>query len=873
MAQLKDTTVLGSLRATDTLFSTTSQFQILRAPTSSGGTTYGPGSDKQILQSNGTSVYWSSITPSISITAGTNSAAPKVNLTVGGVSGNAQSITTATTNVYGVTKLTNSFTSTDENLAVTGKAINAALQTLDSTLPSGSGANKTLTGLTITDGKIESATFKDILIDPSQISGAVPVRLGGTGTTTLTNGAVLIGNGTSSVNTRAITNNTSATAVTASTNIITANTLYYHTGNSNIKTVGTISSGTWKGTAIAAAYIGEHSTDKLTSGTLGTGRGGTGIDTYTLGDILYSSAANTLSKLSGNTTTTRKFLRSVATTSGTATAPVWDTLTKTDVGLGNVENVSAVAKSGDTMTGSLLIDNTSLQRRIQLSADSINLQYYGENSGPDQIKGRIYLGQTDNDNHLMYINAPSGLEMDSSAQILLTARSYLGGSNNYGQLRLAYAGVLLSQGTANEAESRISMLNDSIEMDVSKKTFTEIDNGDGSTSTVEQFLPVSSVIINENGTTIAGSLSLSNALAIDYGGTGATTAASARANIGALGISDVIDNLTSTDTQKPASANIATMLFRTPTTTLSNIDLDTIIDPGVYTVDDTCTNKPPILANGKLIVVYPGHINYPRQIYMSGYDSYIYTRTRWYNSSTTSFVWHPWEKLISSSDINNYVAKNNPTQGEITDLNNATETGIYSYSGNTTNAPTTSGSAVFVISNAYASQVLQICRPNNYDSIQFRTKSGNTWNSWKSISTTSDIVNNLTSTATDKPLSAAQGKALNDKIKTDTIALTPHSNVTLSYNQSHYITDKIIHILCRVKVDSVPSTDFTAISLPNGISFSNSGLVFPVFKASGEWSTPNQICYCYQGINGFGLHPSDLTSGCYITVDFIARIQ
>ena len=58
MAQLKDTTVSGSLRVTDTLYTTTNQFQILRIPTSSDGTTYGPGTDGQILKSNGTSVYW-----------------------------------------------------------------------------------------------------------------------------------------------------------------------------------------------------------------------------------------------------------------------------------------------------------------------------------------------------------------------------------------------------------------------------------------------------------------------------------------------------------------------------------------------------------------------------------------------------------------------------------------------------------------------------------------------------------------------------------------------------------------------------------------------------------------------------------------------
>lgn len=58
MAALKDTVVSGSLRATDTLYSTTAQFQILKAPTVSSGSTYGAGSNGQILRTNGTSTYW-----------------------------------------------------------------------------------------------------------------------------------------------------------------------------------------------------------------------------------------------------------------------------------------------------------------------------------------------------------------------------------------------------------------------------------------------------------------------------------------------------------------------------------------------------------------------------------------------------------------------------------------------------------------------------------------------------------------------------------------------------------------------------------------------------------------------------------------------
>jgi len=100
------------------------------------------------------------------------------------------------------------------------------------------------------------------------------------------------------------------------------------TGNlTEITATGTIASGTWNGTVVGATY------------------GGTGQTTWTLGDLLYSSAANTLAKLSGNTTTTRKFLLQVG--NGTiSAAPSWDTVTKTDVGLSAVENTALSTWAG-----------------------------------------------------------------------------------------------------------------------------------------------------------------------------------------------------------------------------------------------------------------------------------------------------------------------------------------------------------------------------------------------------------------------------------------------------------------------------------------------------------------------------------------------
>src|SRR5205085_1785305 len=57
---------------------------------------------------------------------------------------------------------------------------------------------------------------------------------------------------------------------------------------------------------------------------------GTGLTSYTLGDIPYSSATNTLSVLAGNTTATKKFLNQ--TGNGTVSAaPGWSALVAGDI--------------------------------------------------------------------------------------------------------------------------------------------------------------------------------------------------------------------------------------------------------------------------------------------------------------------------------------------------------------------------------------------------------------------------------------------------------------------------------------------------------------------------------------------------------------
>lgn len=132
------------------------------------------------------------------------------------------------------------------------------------------------------------------------LSGAVPATNGGTGTTTVTTGDLLYGSGT---------NTWGKLAAGAG-----YKSLVMNAGGTQVE---------WN--AVALNQSGS------VSGTLPIAHGGTEITTYTLGDIIYSSATNTLAKLAGNTTTTKTFLVQTGAGGGVSAAPSWGTIAAADV--------------------------------------------------------------------------------------------------------------------------------------------------------------------------------------------------------------------------------------------------------------------------------------------------------------------------------------------------------------------------------------------------------------------------------------------------------------------------------------------------------------------------------------------------------------
>ena len=99
-------------------------------------------------------------------------------------------------------------------------------------------------------------------------------------------------------------------------------------------------------------------TISTTLATVGPTKGGTGLTTYTTGDLLYASAANTLAKLAGNTTATKKFLTQTGTGTVSA-APAWNALTAGDIT--GALTFTPINVAGDTMTGALTLSGDPTQ--------------------------------------------------------------------------------------------------------------------------------------------------------------------------------------------------------------------------------------------------------------------------------------------------------------------------------------------------------------------------------------------------------------------------------------------------------------------------------------------------------------------------------
>lgn len=151
---------------------------------------------------------------------------------------------------------TNTYLTGNQSITLSGEASGSGTTGISVTLSNSAVIGKVLTGFTSTTGTILATD--SILQAIQKLDGNLAAATAG---------------GVSSV-----TGTTNRITSTGGSNpIIDISSAYV--GQSSITTLGTISTGVWQGTTVDELY------------------GGTGINTYTTGDILYSSATNTLSKL------------------------------------------------------------------------------------------------------------------------------------------------------------------------------------------------------------------------------------------------------------------------------------------------------------------------------------------------------------------------------------------------------------------------------------------------------------------------------------------------------------------------------------------------------------------------------------------------
>ena len=151
---------------------------------------------------------------------------------------------------------TNTYLTGNQSITLSGEASGSGTTGISVTLSNSAVIGKVLTGFTSTTGTILATD--SILQAIQKLDGNLAAATAG---------------GVSSV-----TGTTNRITSTGGSNPIIDISASY-VGQSSITTLGTISTGVWQGTTIDELY------------------GGTGINTYTTGDILYSSATNTLSKL------------------------------------------------------------------------------------------------------------------------------------------------------------------------------------------------------------------------------------------------------------------------------------------------------------------------------------------------------------------------------------------------------------------------------------------------------------------------------------------------------------------------------------------------------------------------------------------------
>jgi hypothetical protein len=130
------------------------------------------------------------------------------------------------------------------------------------------------------------------------------------------------------------------------TSVLTSTTLGSSVVNSSLTSVGTIGTGVWQGTAVGATY------------------GGTGLTSYTIGDVIYANGTGSLAKLS---TTTAGYLLSA---NGAGAAPEYKQLLVRDA---SANSIATITSGSGTLTATIQNATTSLRGVASFSSENFTV--------------------------------------------------------------------------------------------------------------------------------------------------------------------------------------------------------------------------------------------------------------------------------------------------------------------------------------------------------------------------------------------------------------------------------------------------------------------------------------------------------------------
>jgi hypothetical protein len=289
------------------------------------------GASTFILTSTGTAPQWSDPT-SISVNTATNIAGGGANQIVFNTASGTTSFITAPT-------VANTF------LEWSGSALQWATTVTSIDVSGGT------TGLTTSGGPVTTS-------GTITLAGTLAVANGGTGQASYINGELLIGNTTGNTLTKA--------TLTAGTGITVTN----GTGSITIDAInnGTVTSVDASGGTTGLSFSGGPITTSGTltlAGTLITSNGGTGLTSYTAGDIVYYATGTALSQLAIGSST---FILT-----STGTAPQWSDPSGITVGTAtdatNADNVAVATTSTNATYYLTFVDATTGDNAIEVDTD------------------------------------------------------------------------------------------------------------------------------------------------------------------------------------------------------------------------------------------------------------------------------------------------------------------------------------------------------------------------------------------------------------------------------------------------------------------------------------------------------------------------